>query len=107
MKHKNVILPAVLLLNTAALACLVYFSVLFLSGDTAVPNPDAMLPMQRRDGAGWCLTLGILPMLGANLLLYFAAAKGKSIWLRLACFLPLTAEAALATAYLVMSFSAG
>lgn len=105
MKRK-IFFIAVILLNLAAVACLVYFAVPLLAHDTFVPNPDAMIPAQRWDGAGWCLTLGILPMLGANLLLFFAL-KEKNRWLRIACFLPLAAEAALATAYLILSFAAG
>ena len=52
----------IIILNAIGVLCLLYFGYLYLSHDTFVPNPEAMLPMERWDGAGWALTLGLLPL---------------------------------------------
>ncbi len=104
MKHKKVIFTAVLLLNLAAVACLVYFAVPLLAHDTFVPNPDAMIPMTRWEGGGTILMLGLLPMAAANTLMCLTVAKGKRWLVRAACFLPLAAQLVLVALYLTVSF---
>ena len=104
MKHKKAIFTAVILLNLAAVACLVYFAVPLLARDTFVPNPDAMIPMTRWEGCGTLLMLGLLPMAEANVLMCLTVAKGKRRLIRAACFLPLATELALVAMYLIVSF---
>ena len=105
MKKKAAVL-FVVLLNLAGIACLVYFAVPFLTHDTTVSNPDAMIPFQAWEGSGFALTLGVLPMVFANALGYglLISVKGKQKRLLL-CFLPAVLCAALAAAYWIGSFT--
>lgn len=104
MKRK-IFFTAVILLNLAAVACLVYFAVPLIAHDTFVPNPDAMIPMTRWEGCGTLLMLGLLPMAAANALMCLTVAKGKRRPIRAACFLPLATELALVALYLIFSFT--
>ncbi len=97
---------AVLALNLLGVVCLIYFAVPFLTHDTAVPNPDAMIPMARWEGSGFALTAGILPLLFANALAYLLlrGIKGKQRRFLL-CFLPAALCAVLAAVYWIGSFT--
>ena len=105
MKLKHL---AVLALNLLGVVVLIYFAVPFLTHDTAVPNPDAMIPMARWEGSGFALTAGILPLLFANALAYLLlrGIKGKQRWFLL-CFLPAALCALLAAVYWIGSFTFG
>ena len=96
----------VIVLNLLGMACLVYFAVPFLTHDTAVRNPEAMIPFQNWEAGGTALTAGVLPLLIANglgyLLLRGYRGKQKRFWL---CFLPAALCAALAAAYWIGSFT--
>ena len=95
----------VLLLNLLALGCLIWCAVPYLAHDTYVANPDAMLPTERWDGAGFLLTLGLIPMLTANTLGFlFILRKEKPLWLRLLPYLMGLCELALTAHYLITSF---
>ena len=90
--------------------CLIYCAVPFIAHDTTVNNPDAMLPMERWDGAGFCLTLGFLPLLAASILVYIFARKNNGQGrgtqaLRLLIFIPPVICLCLAAQYLIFSFS--
>lgn len=74
-------------LNLAGAVCLIYFAVPYLTHDTQIPHPDAMLPEQRWDMAGMSLTMGTIPLLIANLL-GFLLVKVKKNQLRILFFLP-------------------
>ena len=97
---------AVLALNLLGVACLICFAVPFLTHDTAVPNPDAMIPMTKWEGSGFALTAGILPLLFANALAYqlLRGIKGKQRRFLL-CFLPAALCALLAAVYWIGSFT--
>ncbi len=97
---------AVLALNLLGGVVLIYFAVPFLTHDTAVPNPDAMIPMARWEGTGTMLTAGILPLLFANGLGYLLlrGIKGKQKRFLL-CFLPAVLCALLAAVYWIGSFT--
>ncbi|WP_028243737.1 hypothetical protein [Pseudobutyrivibrio ruminis] len=43
---------------------------MFLFGGTIVDAPDAMLPMERCVRGGWLLTIGMIPIIIANILGY-------------------------------------
>lgn len=103
MKQKY---AAVLALNLLGVVCLIYFAVPFLTHDTAVPNPDAMIPMARWEGSGFALTAGILPLLFANALAYLLLRGYKGKQRRfLLCFLPAVFCAVLAAVYWIGSFT--
>ena len=76
MKNKTLSI-FLIILNTLGIFCLIWFAVPLLSGDRTVPNPDAMLPMERWDGAGAALCLGLLPLLAANILGMIFIARGQ------------------------------
>lgn len=97
---------AVLGLNLLGVACLIYFAVPLLTHDTAVPNPDAMIPFTRWEGGGTMLTAGILPLLFANALAYLLlrGIRGKQKRFLL-CFLPAALCAAMAAVYWIGSFT--
>ena len=97
---------AVLALNLLGVACLIYFAVLFLSHDTMVRNPDAMIPFQNWEAGGFALTAGILPLLFANGLGYLLLRGYKGKQKRfLLCFLPAAICALLAAFYWIGSLT--
>ena len=102
-KNRKAVYIIIILLNAAAVACLVYFSVLFLSGDTTVQNPDSSLPMMRCHLGGICLLLGILPVAAVNGLTCFTVAKDRKLRVRLLCFLPMLLDIVLGTFFLICS----
>ena len=105
MKAKKLINAVIIAANIIGVICLAYLAVPLLTHDTYVANPDAMLPMERWDGAGWCITLGTAPMMIANALGFGLVGAGKKLPARLAWFLPSAICAALAAWYLVVSFA--
>ena len=68
----------IIVVNIIGVLCLLYFGYLYLSHDTFVPNPEAMLPMERWDGAGWALTIGLLPLFIANALGFIAFRERRT-----------------------------
>ena len=77
----------IIIVNVIGVLCLLYFGYLYLSHDTFVPNPEAMLPMERWDGGGWVLTLGLLPLFIANAL-GFIAFRDRRTAARFLWFVP-------------------
>ena len=67
----------VIFFNIVGIMCLIYYAVPFILHDTSIPNPDAMLPMQRWEGAGITLTLGTIPLFVANLIAFLTVWKEK------------------------------
>lgn len=66
MKKKGISI-LLLMINIIGTVCLVFFAVPYLTHDTRVIYPDAMLPMEKWDRAGILLTAGLLPLLTANI----------------------------------------
>lgn len=104
MKRTKPALILTILLNLAAIFCLIWFAVPYIQHDTTVPNPDAMLPMETWDGAGMMLTFGLLPMLAANTLGFLFFPKEKPL-LRLLCYLPTAAELGIVIHYWSISLA--
>ena len=76
-------------LNAAGLVCLIVFGVLYLTHDTAVRNPAAMIPMAGWESAGIALTVGFFPLSAVNFLAFlFFGKKRNSKLLRLLFLLP-------------------
>lgn len=105
--HENKIRAVLLiLLNLAAVCCLVYFALPYLQHDTTVANPDAMIPFTGWEAAGWALTLGLCPMTFANLFGFlFILKKETPLAVRLMFFLPLAAELVIVIHYWVFSLT--
>lgn len=78
-KKKSYIIP-VAILNILGLICLVYFALLYFSGDERILAPDSMIPFKVYEIGGAGLIFGIVPLVIANLLLFFPLKrKGKLI----------------------------
>ena len=93
MKNNKILSVLTILLNTFGILCLIYFSVPYLIHDTRVTNPEAMLPMEKWDGAGIILTAGLLPMAVANTAGYFFLfEKRENLIRKFLIFLPCTIE---------------
>lgn len=56
----------IIIMNVIGVICLIYFAILYLTHDTTIVNPNAMLPGEAWDWAGMALTFGCLPLLAAN-----------------------------------------
>lgn len=84
---KKIIKSILIILNFSGTLCLIYYMIPYLTHNTQVRNPDAMLPLERWDAAGLSLTIGLVPLIIANLLayLYVSASKKK---IKLLWFLP-------------------
>ena len=89
MKKYRKLSICISVLNAIGIVCLFYCAALYLSHDTYVVNPDAMLPMTNWERGGMMLTMGVMPMLIANTLGFlFILKKGTSIIKRLLFFIP-------------------
>ena len=92
----------IIALNILGVICLVYFAVPYILHDTSIPNPDAMLPMYRWEGAGITLAIGTIPLIVANLLAFIFVWKERIILpVRLLFFLPGIICLSLSAAYLL------
>ena len=104
MKTKRIAQAVLVTLHLIGIACLVWLSYRYLRHDTTILNPDAMLPAEDWDGAGFLLTLGLGPMIAANTAGFlFLLPKEKPLWLRLLVFLPAVIELVLVVHYLIFS----
>lgn len=79
----------ILIINIIGILCLIYFAIPYLTHNTTVYHPDAMLPAEAWDDAGMTLTVGFIPLLIANILAFIYVAKESiKIPLRLLYFIP-------------------
>lgn len=86
---KKVGAKAIIVINVIGIICLACFAVLYLTHDTSIPNPDAMLPMYRWESAGITLAIGTIPLIIANLLAFIFVGKDNlKLPVRLLFFLP-------------------
>lgn len=89
MKSNKSLSIIILIINIIGLLCLIYFAVPYLTHNTTVYHPDAMLPAEAWDSAGMTLTVGFIPLLIANISAFMCVAKGSiKIPLRLLYFIP-------------------
>lgn len=58
-------------LNVLGVICLIVLGAVYLSFDTTISNPDAMLPVMKYEAAASLLTLGALPLLIVNVVSFF------------------------------------
>ncbi len=86
--RKNNMKKLVIMLNILGIACLSWFFVKYAAHDTYVANPNAMLPMEGWEAAGMILTLGFLPLLGANAMAYAMLGSKDMKAKRLLFFIP-------------------
>ncbi len=67
---KNALSWLLILLNVIGCLCLTYSIYLFLFGSTIVDAPNVMFSMERWERGGWLLTIGMIPLIIANILGY-------------------------------------
>ena len=67
----------ILSINIIGFLCLIVCAIPYLTHDTRVPNPDAMLPAENWDNAGVCMTLGLIPLIFLNVLAFLRVGKEK------------------------------
>lgn len=66
MKLRKILFALILTINIIGLICLIHFAVPYLTHDSTIEYPFAMLPAEAWDNAGMALTIGFLPLLLAN-----------------------------------------
>jgi len=94
-------------LNAIGIVCLIYCAILYLSHDTYVINPDGMLPMRNWERGGMMLTIGVMPMVIANMLGFlFVKKEETSINTRWLFFIPSILEIILALHFWISSLMA-
>jgi len=77
----------IIVINIIGIICLIYFAIPYLTRDTTIAHPNAMLPAEAWDSAGITLTFGFIPLLVANVLA-FIFVKTKQKFARLLFFIP-------------------
>ena len=88
MKKYRKLRICISVLNAIGIVCLFYCAALYLSHDTYVVNPDAMLPMMNWERGGMMLTMGVMPMLIANLITGYVTDYGMLMCGVLFCSIP-------------------
>ncbi len=102
MKTNGALTVLLLCINIVGLVCLIYFAIPYLTHNTQIPYPDAMLPLERWDSAGMTLTIGTVPLFIANLM-GFLFIKVKTNWVRFLFFIPSVICIAIVANYWVVS----
>lgn len=67
----------IIALNIIGIICLAYFAIPYLTHDTVISNPDAMLPMERWDSGGMALIIGLVPLAVVNILALLFVGKAQ------------------------------
>ena len=87
MKTNRALSILIIIINVLGVICLIYFAIPYLTHDTMIAKPDAMLPAEAWDSAGMTLTFGFIPLLVANAFSFlFVRTKQKSV--RFLFFIP-------------------
>ena len=106
MKTNKPLSIIILIINIIGILCLIYFAIPYLTHNTTVYHPDAMLPAEAWDNAGMTLTVGFIPLLIANLLAFMYVAKGSiKLPLRILCFTPSLICICLVISYLISALT--
>lgn len=89
MNEKKIYSIITLAINSLALIFLFVIALPYLSHDTTITNPDAMLPMESWDRAGMLMTFSFFPILFADTLGFMLSSEmTEKIYLRLLHFIP-------------------
>ena len=87
MGGRKTLVSLIFAINIIGVICLIYFGIPYITHDTTIAHPDAMLPAEAWDGAGMTLTFGSIPLLVANVLM-FLFVKTKQRFVRFLFFTP-------------------
>lgn len=98
MKTDKLLSLLLIIINVVGVICLIYFAIPYLTHDTTIPYPDAMLPAEAWDRAGMMLTIGLFPLMAANVAGY-VFIKFKEKYVRLLFFVPGIICLAMAASY--------
>ncbi len=104
MKAGKVLKLSIIFINLIGVICLIYFAIPYLTHNTTIAYPDAMLPMQAWERAGMILTFGFIPLLAANVL-SFLFIKIKQRYVRFLFFIPSVTCFIIAGSYWIESLS--
>lgn len=104
MKAGKILELLIIFINLVGAICLIYFAIPYLTHDTTIANPNAMLPAQAWDHAGMILTFGFIPLLAANVL-SFLLIKTKQKYVRFLFFIPSAACFIIVGSYWIASLS--
>ena len=106
MKSNKPLSIFILIINFIGFLCLIYFAIPYLTHDTTVDYPDAMLPLEAWDRAGMALTVGFIPLLIANAFAFVHVAKERiKVPLRLLYFIPSLVCICLVVSYWIISLT--
>ena len=87
MEERKKLSLLIIVINVIGVICLIYFAVPYLTHNTTIPYPDAMLPAESWDRAGVILTFGFIPLVVVNIL-SFIFIKVKQKFVRFLFFVP-------------------
>ena len=102
MKSNKTLSIVILIANVIGIFCLIYFAVPYLTHNTTIYNPDAMLPTEAWDSAGMTLTIGFIPLSIANTFAFIYLKKIKMPF-RLLSFIPSLICICLVVSYFIIS----
>ena len=68
-----------IVLNIIGIVLLVHFAIPYITYNTTILNPNAILPFEAWDRAGMILTLGFVPLLAINILSFILSSLKKNI----------------------------
>ena len=106
MKSNKPFSIIILIINIIGILCLIYFAIPYLTHNTTVYHPDAMLPAEAWDSAGMTLTVGFIPLLIANILAFIYVAKESiKLPLRLLYFIPSIVCVCLVISYFITALA--
>lgn len=104
MKQNKIIPIIIVIINIIKVICLIYFAIPYLTHDTTITNPEAMLVIPAWDEAGLILTLGLLPLIISNTTIFIIFKEKIKMPLRLLFFIPSFICLCLVISYWIYSF---
>ena len=67
MTKRKVLEILLIVLNIIGIVLLVHLAIPYITYNTTILNPNAMIPFEAWDSAGMLLTLGFIPLLAINI----------------------------------------
>lgn len=69
-----------IVLNIVGIVLLVHLAIPYITYNTTILNPNAMIPFEAWDRAGMILTLGFIPLLAINILSFIFITFKEKYW---------------------------
>ena len=103
-EQKNKLIPIIVsIINIIAILCLIYLAIPYLKHDTTINNPNAMIAAESWDISGLLLTIGLIPLIIANVFAYKYIELKRKV-MRLLLFIPSVICLIIVGHYLFVSF---